>query len=90
MCWKQVAFIPLAVVVGCSPQNASAPARTAAADSALARPADTSGFAIVKLDPALDAIVSPDAALETVGDRFGLTEGPVWVQTRRGRLSAVQ
>jgi sugar lactone lactonase YvrE len=24
--------------------------------------------------------VSPDAMLETIGDRFGLTEGPVWVQ----------
>ena len=38
------------------------------------------GFAIVKLDPALDAIVSPDATLDTIGDRFGLTEGPVWIQ----------
>jgi sugar lactone lactonase YvrE len=36
-------------------------------------------FRIVKLDPALDAIVSPDAKLELLGDRFGLTEGPVWV-----------
>jgi gluconolactonase len=36
-------------------------------------------FRIVKLDPALDAIVSPDAQLERLGDRFGLTEGPVWV-----------
>ncbi len=42
--------------------------------------ADTSGFAIVRLDPALDAIVSPNATLETIGDRFGLTEGPVWIQ----------
>jgi gluconolactonase len=84
MCWKQVAFIPLAVVVGCSPQNASKPARAAAADSAPAGPADTSGFAIVKLGSALDAIVSPDAALETVGDRFGLTEGPVWVRQGAG------
>jgi len=36
-------------------------------------------FRIVKLDPALDAIVSADATLELLGDRFGLTEGPVWV-----------
>jgi gluconolactonase len=36
-------------------------------------------FRIVKLDPALDAIVAPDARLELLGDRFGLTEGPVWV-----------
>jgi gluconolactonase len=36
-------------------------------------------FTIERLDPALDEIVSPDAALETLGDRFALTEGPVWV-----------
>ena len=36
-------------------------------------------FTIEKLDPSLDAIVSPDATLETLGDRFALTEGPVWV-----------
>src|ERR1700734_4152554 len=37
-------------------------------------------FKIIKLDPALDAIVLPDAKLETLGDHFGLSEGPVWVQ----------
>jgi hypothetical protein len=40
----------------------------------------TPGFSIVKLDPALDAIVSSDGTLETIGDRFGLTEGPLWIQ----------
>jgi gluconolactonase len=71
-CWKRVAFaIPLAVI-GCSPQNAP--------PSGAQPPSDASRFAIVKLDPALDAIVSADASLETIGDRFGLTEGPVWVQ----------
>jgi gluconolactonase len=37
-------------------------------------------FRIEKLDDALDEIISPDASLETLGDRFALTEGPVWVQ----------
>jgi gluconolactonase len=37
-------------------------------------------FTIVKLDPALDDIVASDAKLELLGDRFGLNEGPVWVQ----------
>jgi gluconolactonase len=37
-------------------------------------------FRIERLDPALDDIVSLDATLETLGDRFALTEGPVWVQ----------
>lgn len=36
-------------------------------------------FRIIRLDPALDQIVSADAKLETLGDHFGLTEGPVWV-----------
>jgi len=75
------AFASLAaVLVGCGGQSPQAPTAAGARDRASTDRADTSGFAIVKLDPALDAIVSPDAALETIGDRFGLTEGPVWIQ----------
>ena len=40
-------------------------------------------FKIVRLDPALDEIISPDARLETLGEHFGLTEGPVWIQESR-------
>jgi gluconolactonase len=40
-------------------------------------------FRIEKLDPALDEIIAPDATLETLGDRFALTEGPVWVPEGR-------
>lgn len=36
-------------------------------------------FRVVRADPKLDAVVSSDARLELLGDRFGLTEGPVWV-----------
>src|SRR5262245_19104992 len=36
-------------------------------------------FSIVKSDPSLDALIAPDAKLETVARDFGLTEGPVWV-----------
>jgi gluconolactonase len=36
--------------------------------------------AIVRLDPALDALVSSDAKVELVKGGFGFTEGPVWVQ----------
>lgn len=36
-------------------------------------------FRIEKLDPALDEVIASDATLETLGDRFALTEGPVWV-----------
>lgn len=35
---------------------------------------------VVRLDPALDALVSPDAKVELIKSGFGFTEGPVWVQ----------
>jgi gluconolactonase len=35
--------------------------------------------AVVRLDPALDALVSPDAKLELVRGDFGFTEGTTWV-----------
>lgn len=41
-------------------------------------------FRVERLDPALDAIVAPDVRLETLGDRFALTEGPVWVHAAAG------
>ena len=40
---------------------------------------------VVRLDPALDALVSPDAKVERQG--FGFTEGPYGAKERR--LSAV-
>src|ERR1019366_8617099 len=38
------------------------------------------GQSVIKLDPALDALVSPDAKLVLVKGGFGFTEGTVWVQ----------
>lgn len=43
-----------------------------------ARAAD--GNAVERMDPALDALVSPDAKLELVKGGFGFTEGIVWVE----------
>jgi len=37
-------------------------------------------FSIEEFDSALDEIIAPDAELELLGDRYGLLEGPVWVQ----------
>ncbi len=48
--------------------------------SALASAQSSSDNGVVRLDPALDALVSPDAKVELVKDGFGFTEGPVWVQ----------
>src|SRR5436190_2373247 len=82
-----IAVVLLSAVVGCGgPQTAPAPAAAATPASTAPAEADKSAFAVVKLDPALDAIVSPDAKLETVGDRFGLTEGPVWIRDGAGYL----
>jgi gluconolactonase len=41
-------------------------------------------FRIEKLEASLDEIIAADAKLETLGDRFALTEGPVWVQDGPG------
>lgn len=43
-----------------------------------AEPAPRS-FRVVRNDAKLDEVISRDARLELIGDRFGLTEGPVWV-----------
>ena len=39
---------------------------------------------VVKLDPALDALISPDAKLELVKNDFGFTEGIVWIDQGAG------
>jgi gluconolactonase len=41
-------------------------------------------FRVERLHPGLDAVISTNAALETLGDRFALTEGPVWVPDAGG------
>jgi gluconolactonase len=41
-------------------------------------------FTIEQLAPGLQEIVKPDAKWELVGDRYGLTEGPVWVDGSSG------
>jgi len=39
------------------------------------------GGQIIRLDPALDALVPTDAHVEKLADGFGFLEGPVWVHT---------
>src|ERR1039458_9830409 len=43
------------------------------------------GGTIIRLDPALDALVSPDAHIEKLKDGFGFLEGPVWVHRSEER-----
>lgn len=40
-------------------------------------------MSILRLDPALDAVIAPDAQIERVATGFTFTEGPLW---RKGRL----
>src|SRR5258708_30949452 len=46
-------------------------------------PAQGDKPAVVRLDPALDALVSPDAKLQLVKGGFGFTEGIIWVGQSR-------
>jgi gluconolactonase len=43
-------------------------------------------FTIEPKAPGLDELIAPDARLEVLGDRYGLTEGPVWVDRDGGYL----
>ena len=52
--------------------------------SAQAPPSGTP-FRIEKLDPALDEVIAQDAQLETLGEHFALTEGPVWIPRQNGQ-----
>jgi len=65
---RSIAVLVAAIVAGAVPR-AQTPGGTA--------------FRIEKLDPALDDILAPGTILETLGDRFALTEGPVWVPDAR-------
>ncbi len=61
-------FAVASLTVACStaPPSAPAPANPAAVGS------------IVRLDPAFDALVPPDAQIEKLADGFTFTEGPIW------------
>ena len=41
-------------------------------------------FSITRSDPALDALIAPDAKLSTLAAGFGFIDGPVWVPGRDG------
>lgn len=41
---------------------------------------------IRRLDPALDALIDPDAVIEQLADGFSWSEGPVWINDGAGHL----
>src|SRR5262252_5684535 len=68
-----IVFIAALAVAGCSSNN-SAPTTPPAAETA--KPASVGS--ITRLDPALDALVPKDAAIEKVAGGFTFIEGPLW------------
>jgi gluconolactonase len=63
---------------GCAAAAVAAVTLAGAARIAGQRP-EAAPFRVERLNPALDDIIGDDARLEMLGDRFALTEGPVWV-----------
>jgi gluconolactonase len=41
-------------------------------------------YNLVRLDPELDSVLTSDSPLEVLGEHFGLTEGPQWVNDANG------
>jgi len=66
------AFFP----VGC--HSADMQTRTPAAGAAAARPSGQLVGGVERLDPALDALVAPDARPEVLAQGYKWSEGPVW------------
>src|SRR6187399_1949509 len=58
--------------------NGPAPAKPAPEPAAPRPVAASSVGRIVRLDPALDQLVAPDAVIEKVAGGFQFTEGPLW------------
>jgi hypothetical protein len=69
-------IIPIGVLValsGCTAKNETAQKETAAAPSAA-----SSNGSVLRVDPALDALVPTNATIEKVAGGFQFTEGPLW------------
>jgi gluconolactonase len=71
----------LALGAACKKAPPSAPA-----SAALAPHAYPAIGAVERLDPALDALVSPDAKIEKLAEGFTWAEGPVWTTEGGGAL----
>src|SRR5882724_2940114 len=60
------------------------------APGAATPPAATQGYPVIgsieRLDPALDALVPPDAKIEKLAEGFTWAEGPVWTTEGGGAL----
>jgi gluconolactonase len=71
-------LLPWAGAAFAQPATPPAPSMRGDGPAPAAKP-----FSITRSDPALDAIVAPDAQAELIATGFGLNEGPVWVPEGR-------
>ena len=67
------------VLLGCAAYVHAQAEPTAPQNGVLA---NVPGTSIVKLDPALDSLIAPDAKIERVATGFKFIEGPMWHQGR--------
>ena len=72
-----IAAVALASTADAQPARSARPAPSMRGDGP---PPAPKPFRIRRMDPALDAIVAPNAKLELIASGFGLNEGPVWVR----------
>ena len=84
--WRRLMAVALvaasAVTSAAATSAAAATAAAVAASPVVATvesPPRDQPFSITRADPGLDSVIAPDARLELLSDRFGITEGPVWV-----------
>lgn len=76
---KLPVYVLLTVVVGVCVMSAQAPTPGGGRGAGGAASQSAAPFRIVKNDPALDAILDPNAKLETIAEHIGLSEGPLWI-----------
>jgi len=76
-------WIVIAVMTAALPVCRGDQATASGAAPAVAAQPQTAAIEIVRLDPALDAIIAPGTQIEKVAGGFVFTEGPMW---REGRL----
>ena len=74
---------PLAKLIGCCLLVALTAGRPLSGVTLGSAPMHVAGTEIVRLDPALDAVIAPGTQIERVATGFQFTEGPMW---RSGQL----
>ena len=78
-------YLPVAVLT-LSLAACSQPDVPAETEAQAAPEAETSAGTVERLDPALDALIGPDAVVEKIADGFQFIEGPVWMPEDGGYL----